>query len=117
MSLAREINEKLDKIIAVQHQISEIENDLAPDAKLNNIETGEVVTKEFVLNKGREELSQIKKELNKLTNNGESGRDLFTNPYYINDLNQDKIIRQENYLGVYAKLKKEPFFYRIINSY
>jgi len=95
MTLAKEINQKLDEILLVKSQIKELENDLAPDAELNNTETGEVVTKEFVLNKGKQQLEEIKKELNKLTNNGKSGRDLFTNPYYVNDVTQDKLIARE----------------------
>lgn len=94
MTLAREINEKLDEMLLVQSQIKEI-NELAPDAQLNNTSTGELVTKEIVLDKGHEQLSQIKKELNKITNNGERGRDLFTNPYYVNDRMLDKTIADE----------------------
>ena len=95
MTLAKEINQKLDEILLVKSQIKEVENDLAPDALFNNSETGESVTKEFVLNKGKQQLEEIKKELNKLTNNGKSGRDLFTNPYYVNDVAQDKLIARE----------------------
>lgn len=95
MTLAREINKKLDEILSVQSQLNEIENELAPDAQLNNTETGEPVTKEFVLNKGKQQLEEIKEELNKITNNGNNGRDLFTNPYYINDFAQDKLIAKE----------------------
>ena len=61
MNLAKQINKKLDEILLVQSQIKELENDLAPDAQLNNTETGETVTKEFVLNKGEQQLEEIKK--------------------------------------------------------
>jgi hypothetical protein len=94
MTLAREINEKLDKMLVVQAQLKELK-DIAPDAEFNNKETGEKVTKEIVLNKGREELTQIKEELNKITNNGKRSRDLFTNPYYVNDRLLDKTIADE----------------------
>lgn len=94
MTLAREINNKLDEMLLVQSQIKEI-NELAPDAQLNNKETGELVTKEIVLNKGKQQLAEIKEELNKITNNGERGRDLFTNPYYVNDRMLDKTIADE----------------------
>ena len=67
MTLAREINKKLDKILLVQAQIKEL-NELAPDAQLNNTETGEPVTKDIVLNKGKQELIEIKEELNQITN-------------------------------------------------
>jgi len=94
MTLAREINKKLDKILLVQAQIKEL-NELAPDAQLNNTETGEPVTKDIVLNKGKQELIEIKEELNQITNNGKRGRDLFTNPYYVNDRLLDKTIADE----------------------
>ena len=32
MTLAKEINQKLDEILLVKSQIKEVENDLAPDA-------------------------------------------------------------------------------------
>ncbi len=95
MSLAREINKKLDELLLVQSQLDEIENELAPDAQLNNTETGEVVTKEIVLNKGEEQLAELEKELNQITNNGKNCREVFTNPYYINDMAQDKLIAEE----------------------
>tara|TARA_R110002051_G_C8617477_1_gene482790 strand:- start:566 stop:910 length:345 start_codon:yes stop_codon:yes gene_type:complete len=95
MTVAREINKKLDEILFIQSQIKEINNDLAPDAQLNDIESGEPVTKDFVLNKGREQLAQIKEELNQITNNGKNCREVFTNPYYINDTIQDKLIAEE----------------------
>lgn len=94
MTLAREINNKLDEMLLVQSQIKEI-NELAPDAQLNNTKTGEPVTKEIVLNKGKQQLTEIKEELNKITNNGERGRDLFTNPYYVNDRMLDRAITNE----------------------
>jgi hypothetical protein len=95
MTSAREINKKLDEIIEVKRQLTELENDLPDSATLKDIETGEPVTKDLVVNKGREQLAQIKEELNKLTNNGQNCRDMFTNNYYVNDMSQDKIIAKE----------------------
>jgi len=94
MTLAREINKKLDEMLLVQSQIKEI-NELAPDAEFNNKKTGEKVTKEIVLNKGEQQLAEIKEELNKITNEGKRGRDLFTNPYYVNDRMLDRAIAEE----------------------
>ena len=95
MTTAREINKKLDEILTIQSQIKEIKNDLAPEAQLNDIESGEPVTKDFVLNKGQEQLAELEKELNQITNNGKNCRDIFTNQYYINDFAQDKLIAEE----------------------
>ena len=95
MTLAKEINKKLDELLFVQSQMDELENDLAPDAQLNNTKTGEVITQENLLNKGREQLDQIRTELEQITNSGKNCRDIFTNPYYINDFAQDKLIAEE----------------------
>jgi len=70
MNLAREINEKLDKII-----------------ELRQCESKETQLEMFPVNPYAEEVNVLEKELNKLTNNGQNCRDLFTNQYYINDLN------------------------------
>ena len=95
MTSAREINKKLDEIIEVQNQINELQDDLPDRAKLNDIESGAPVTKEFAISKGQEQLLEIEKELNQITNNGKNCRELFTNPYYINDFTQDKLIADE----------------------
>ena len=95
MESAREINKKLDEISDLQSQIEEIENEVSDKSMLKDISTGEPVTKEFVLNKGREQIAQITQELNQITNNGQNCREVFTNPYYINDFAQDKIIANE----------------------
>ena len=95
MTLAKEVNKKLDELLFVQSQIDEVENDLIDNTQLNNIETGEIITKENLLNKGREQLDQIRTELDEITNQGKNCRDIFTNIYYINDLSQDKLIAEE----------------------
>ena len=94
MTLAREINEKLDEMLSVQSQIKEL-TELESDAKFSNTETGEVVTKEIVVNKGEQRFAEIKEELNQITNNGTRGRNVFSNPYYINDRLLDKTIAKE----------------------
>jgi len=95
MTLAKEVNKKLDELLFVQSQIDQLENDLAPDTQLNNTETGEIITQENLLNKGREQLDQIRTELDEITNQGKNCRDIFTNIYYVNDFAQDKLITEE----------------------
>ncbi len=95
MSLAQEVNKLLDEMLSVQKQMAEL-NELESNTELNNTETGEPVTKDFVLNKGQEQLVQIETELNKLTNNGKNCRDIFTNQYYVNNLLMDKAISKAN---------------------
>ena len=66
MSLAREINERLDAILALGE--------------------GE---------KSKKALQTIIDELNVLTHNGQNARNVFNNIYYINDFTQDRKIRNE----------------------
>lgn len=97
MTLAKEINEKLDAMISAMNDLRELEVD--HQTFFENKKTGEIVTKEIVLNKGREDIDQIKADLNKITNGGKNVRNIFDNPYYINDMMQDKIIAQQKLLN------------------
>ena len=48
---------------------------------------------QYELNKGeinKPEITEIKSSLNKVTNNGQNCRDLFTNIYYVNNFLMDK---------------------------
>lgn len=69
MNLARKINEKLDDLSRLK---KELENLSDPE--------------EIACAKGVIEM--LKKDLELLTNKGKNIRDVFTNIYYINDLNQ-----------------------------
>ena len=96
MTLASEINEKLDEIIRHNKEREAVELDYQdPNFTLNDVNTGEKVTKEMVLNKADEVYEVIIEDLNKLTRSGENCRDVFTNDYYVNDMSQDKKISEE----------------------
>ena len=41
-------------------------------------------------------IDDIKKDLNKITNNGQNVRDIFTNNYYVNDPMEDKRVARNN---------------------
>ena len=99
MTLAKEINEKLDAMISAMNDLRELEVEIDDDLEFENKETGQIVTKEIVLNKGQEDIDQIKADLNKITNGGKNVRNIFDNPYYINDMMQDKIIAQQKLLN------------------
>ena len=99
MTLAKEINEKLDAILSAMDELRELEVEIDDDLEFENKETGQIVTKEIVLNKGQEDIDQIKADLNKITNDGKNVRNIFDNPYYINDAMQDKLIAQEKLLN------------------
>ena len=96
MSLAREINKKLDEIIEYNIQLDAVNNDFKnPDFKMNDVNSGEQVTKEMVLNRATEIYDQIISDLNKLTNDGKNCRNIFDNPYYVNDMGEDRRIAEE----------------------
>jgi len=95
MTLAKEINEKLDAILSVMDELRELEVEIDDDLEFENKETGQVVTKEIVLNKGQEDIEQIKADLNKITNDGKNVKNIFDNQFYINDMVQDKVIADE----------------------
>ena len=96
MDLAREINKKLDEIIEHNKERKAVELDFQdPNFTLNDVKSGEKVTKEMVLNKADEVKDQIIDELNKLTSNGDRCRNIFQNEYYVNDMTQDRVIAEE----------------------
>ncbi len=96
MNLASEINKKLDEIIRHNKEKEAVELDFQdPNFKLKDVNSGEQVTKEMVLNKADEVYEVIIGDLNKLTNDGQNCRDLFSNPYYVNDMTQDRKIADE----------------------
>lgn len=66
MGLAQEINERLDAMLV-----------LGDDEK--SLETKQTLIK----------------ELNKITGNGQNVREVFNNPYYINDMMQDRLLVQQ----------------------
>jgi NifU-like protein involved in Fe-S cluster formation len=96
MSLTKDINERLDEILAIRSEIKKMDYDLEDDASLKNIQTGEQINKKQALRAVEEMVDRVKFDLNKLTNNGKNVKGLFTNNYYVNDLMQDKqIVKQE----------------------
>mgnify|MGYP003967860663 CR=1 FL=1 len=96
MSLAREINKKLDEIIEYNKQLIAVNKDYNnPDFSMTDANTGEKVTKEMVLNKATEVYEEIIDDLNKITNNGNNCKNIFDNLYYINDMGEDRRIAEE----------------------
>lgn len=95
MSIAKEINTKLDEIISIRNEINRMNHDLADDVSLKNMQTGEPTTKLEAIDIVEGMIIAIKEELNEITNNGQNVKDIFTNNYYINDTMQDREIAQE----------------------
>lgn len=95
MNLAKQINEKLDEILAIRKEIKRMDEDLDEGASLKNIQTGASANKEEALRVVEGMIDQIKADLNQITNNGRNVREIFTNKFYINDVMQDKKIVNE----------------------
>ena len=96
MNTAKQINKCLDDMLALQAEAKRLHEEVDGRKKLINQETGEKITKKQVLELAEVEITQIKNELNKLTNNGQNIKGLFNNEYYINDMIQDKLLVQNN---------------------
>jgi len=97
MSLAKDINKLLDDMLAIKAEIRRIDLEITPEQTLKNVQTGEKVNKEEVLEFVKGEIKRIEWELNKITNDGKNVKDIFTNKFYINDSMQDReIIAKEN---------------------
>ena len=81
MNLARQINQLLDEILAINK---------VRDIKLKKHRSK--VEQEDIEDLSCGEITKREQEINKITNNGKNIRDVFTNYYYVNDLLQDKEI-------------------------
>jgi len=92
MSLAKEINNRLDEILYMREEMKRMEVDLKEGEPLKNITTGESTDKEGAKRVVEAMIDQIKSDLSSLTNEGQNVRDVFTNKYYINDSMQDREI-------------------------
>jgi hypothetical protein len=108
MSLQKDINERLDEILAIRAEIKKMNHDLEDDASLKNIQTGEQINKKDALRAVEEMVDRIKFDLNKLTNNGKNVKGIFTNNYYVNDLMQDKQIVKAGETNKKVSKPKEP---------
>lgn len=97
MTLANNINDKLDEILKLRAEINRMKKDLNNNEPLVNLETGKKATQEDALNLVEKIITQLKNDINKLTNNGQNVRDIFTNNFYVNDNMEDKrIVRNNN---------------------
>ena len=97
MTLANNINDKLDEILKLRAEINRMKKDLNNNEPLINLETGKKATQEDALNLVEKIITQLKNDINKLTNNGQNVRDIFTNNFYVNVNMEDKrIVRNNN---------------------
>jgi len=99
MSIAKEVNNRLDELLNIRAEINRINNDLEDGQVLNNVEDGTETNKEGVIKIAEAMIDQIKNDLNQITNNGKNVTGLYNNEYYVNDMLQDKIIVENNLLN------------------
>ena len=95
MTLAKEINEKLDKIIELKEELHRMETEVPADAVLTNKDTGDEMSLEDAVSIAYGVLRRIKEDLNQITNDGKNVKNIFDNQFYINDMIQDKVIAEE----------------------
>lgn len=95
MSIQKDINTLLDNILDIKSELKRMESEINPDQKLTNVQTGEKINKKEVMQFVESQITLIKNDLNKLTNNGQNVKDIFTNNYYVNDMMQDREIIAE----------------------
>tara|TARA_B100000085_G_C18506489_1_gene497750 strand:+ start:575 stop:913 length:339 start_codon:yes stop_codon:yes gene_type:complete len=95
MSLAKEINEKLDELLKIESEIKLVNAEITDEEILTNVHTGEKVGKKEVIETAHNMRVQIKEDLSNLTNEGRNVKDIFTNKFYVNDFMQDKICAEE----------------------
>jgi hypothetical protein len=94
MNIAKQINNRLDDILAIRAEIRKMDAEITEEEILTNKSTGEKMNKKEVVGFIEKTIDDIKKDLNKITNNGSNVNGIFTNKFYVNDLLQDKEIAQ-----------------------
>lgn len=95
MTIAKDINDKLDEILKLRAEIRVMDSELDDDQVLNNVQTGEQTNKAGAIEVAEDMIDQIKIDLNKITNNGLNVKEIFTNNYYVNDFMQDREIARQ----------------------
>ena len=103
MSLAKEINLKLDEIIALKEELVAMEQEVPQDSILLNKETGDEMTLDDAIGIAEGVIDRVKEDLSAITNEGQNVKDVFTNMYYINDMMEDKRVAEEQ---IQKKLNK-----------
>lgn len=99
LSIAKEVNNRLDELLKLRAEIKRIDNDLEDGQILNNVEDGTKTNKEGVIKMAEDMIDQVKNDLNKITNNGKRITGIFNNIYYVNDTIQDRLIVENNLLN------------------
>lgn len=107
MSLQKDINERLDEILAIRKELKRMDTDLSEDQMLDTIHDNKQINKQQAISIVEEMIDRVKFDLNQITNNGKNVKGIFTNNYYVNDLMQDKQIAKAGDLNKKV-VKKKP---------
>ena len=94
MSLAKEINKRLDQILDMKAELIKLKKEINKGGKLKRLD-GKPATKEEALEIVEGMMQGIYDEISVLTNKGQNIRGVFNNQFYINDLLQDKVINNK----------------------
>ena len=95
MTLAKEINKKLDQILEIKKELTLMEEEVPADAVLTNKDTGDEMSLNDAVHVAYGVLRKVKDDLNELTNDGKNVKNIFDNQFYINDMIQDKVIAEK----------------------
>ena len=79
-SIQRQINNKMDEIITTNREITQLKKDKSLTAEQRKRRTSTL----------KSEIKLFEKELNTITSEGSKINGIFNNPYYINDIFEDK---------------------------
>ena len=94
MSIAKDINRLLDDILHIRSEIKRMRADLNANDSLVNKKTGEKISANKIEELANNEITAIKSELNKITNEGKRATGIFNNTHYVNDMLQDKLLAE-----------------------
>ena len=95
MTLAKEINKKLDQILEIKKELALMEQEVPVDAVLTNKDTGDEMSLDDAVSIAYGVLRKVKDDLNEITNDGKNVKNIFDNQFYINDMIQDKVIAEK----------------------
>ena len=107
MSIAKEVNKLLDQMLTIKGEIARMRADLDANATLVNNQTGEKISANKIEELANNEITAIKNELNKVTNEGKRANGMFNNQYYINDMLQDKLLVENG--GIIEDIDNQSF--------
>ena len=90
MTLAKDINDSLDTMLFLEDEIKRVEELTAEQISDMQYECNTDDAQAVLIQGLRIVRDECKKKLNEITNNGLNVKEIFTNKFYIDDLNQQE---------------------------